>query len=291
MSFSEERIISLAVLLTCFNRVDKTLACLQNLFRQQFDLDINIKVFLVDDGSTDKTSEKVHAEFPDVNILQGDGNLFWNGGMHKAFGEALKYNFDYYLWLNDDTNLHDGALNTLIKTHMGLVEKSLEKSVVITATRDPQTGEFSYGGYRRLRKLLNPLDLQLIPASNELTECDTFCGNVVLIPRQVADVVGNINPVYKHRWGDVDYGLRAHEKGCKNWVAPGILADCEANPNADRWREVKMPFKQKIQELHSLKGIGKRDWYLYTSNYGGLLWPLAWVRPYVRIFYDSFIKK
>ena len=94
-----------AVLLTCHNRVEKTLKCLSKLFGQQVDESVKVTVYLVDDGSTDGTGIAVKDRYPDINVIYGDGSLFWNGGMHQAFAEALKVGFDYYLWLNDDTNL------------------------------------------------------------------------------------------------------------------------------------------------------------------------------------------
>jgi GT2 family glycosyltransferase len=83
----------LAVLMTCFNRKEMTLEALRSLFSQKQVEDLNVTVYLVDDGSRDGTSQAVAERFPRVSILQGDGSLFWNGGMRKAFAEALTANF------------------------------------------------------------------------------------------------------------------------------------------------------------------------------------------------------
>jgi GT2 family glycosyltransferase len=80
----------------------------------------------VDDGSTDDTATAVSQRFPQVKILQGTGSLFWNGGMRIAFAQALQHDYDYYLWLNDDTVLYPNALETLLTTAQTLQSK--EKS-------------------------------------------------------------------------------------------------------------------------------------------------------------------
>jgi glycosyltransferase involved in cell wall biosynthesis len=49
--------IKIAVLITCHNRIQKTQTCLKSLFKQKKIENINLKVFLVDDGSTDGTKE------------------------------------------------------------------------------------------------------------------------------------------------------------------------------------------------------------------------------------------
>ncbi|MCK5662791.1 MAG: glycosyltransferase family 2 protein, partial [Thiotrichaceae bacterium] len=267
------------------NRFGITLACLDSLFAQNNLDSIKLSVFLVDDNSADGTADAVHERYPQVHIIMGDGNLFWNRGMHRSFEEALKTGFDFYLWLNDDTTLHSEALEVLLKTHQELVEDGIPASIVIASTKDPVTGEFTYGGYRQSSNF-NPLSLRLTPAADKPIYCDTFCGNVVLIPRRVAGVVGNIDPVFKHRWGDVDYGLRAKSIGCQCWIVPGYHAECAANPNADRWRDKKLPIKDKLKDIRSIKGLAKNDWKIYVRRHGGLLWPLMWVRPYMRLLYD-----
>lgn len=279
-----------AVLMACHNRVNKTIACLDALYAQKNIDDVEVNVFLLDDGSTDGTAELVKEKYPDVNIIMGDGSLFWNRGMHRAFEEALKVGFDYYLWLNDDTTLHDDALDILLKTHRELSATQTPASVVIASTKDPVTGEFTYGGYRQSGRF-NPLGLSLVPAEDKTIYCDTFCGNVVLIPKEVTDIVGNMDPVYKHRWGDVDYGLRAKALGCKNWIMPGYHAECDANPKAERWRDKDLSLKERLKDLHSIKGHGKEDWSIYVRRHGGILWPLMWVRPYLRIMLDTVVSR
>lgn len=83
----------IAALLTCFNRKEKTLQCLKSLFQVL----PGCIVFLVDDASTDGTSDAVKQLFPEVHIIRGDGNLFWSRGMFTAWKEAVKGNYNYLL--------------------------------------------------------------------------------------------------------------------------------------------------------------------------------------------------
>ena len=69
----------IATLLTCHNRVAKTIACLSSLQAINFNSDI----YLVDDGSEDGTSKIVNKLYPNVNIILGNGDLFWNRGMYR----------------------------------------------------------------------------------------------------------------------------------------------------------------------------------------------------------------
>jgi GT2 family glycosyltransferase len=283
-----DALISIAVLMTCHNRVNNTLKCLSRLFEQSVLDQVALSVYLVDDGSSDGTGDAVRKQYPDVNVINGDGSLFWNRGMHSAFEEALKGGFDYYLWLNDDTYLYRDTLKTLLSVHEELASRGNTRSIVVASTRDPDTGEFTYGGFRNTRGAINRVGLTPTPPEDRPIQCDSMCGNCVLIPDGVASIVGNIDPEYRHQWGDADYGLRAVKNGCSVWIAPGYLADCEGNPDADRWKLPGLPLKERLAELRSIKVHGKDDWFRFVRRHGGLLWPLVWISPYVRVLISSF---
>ena len=82
--------INIAVLITCHNRKNKTIRCLNNIFNQKYKGNIKFKVFLVDDNSSDGTNKAIKSLFPLVKIIKGNGNLFWAGGMRLAWKKALK---------------------------------------------------------------------------------------------------------------------------------------------------------------------------------------------------------
>ncbi|MEZ4774406.1 MAG: glycosyltransferase family 2 protein [Bacteroidia bacterium] len=278
---------TLGVVMTCYNRRDKTLTCLENVYAQEglgeiFDLE----VFMTDDGSTDGTADAVRNRFPEVHVLEGNGSLFWNGGMNLAYGEALKHNLDFYLWLNDDTFLYADAIRRLLETDTWLTVQGHPTSMVLGGTADPRTGEFSYGGFKRVS--LWTLKMLPVAPGDEPRECTTNTGNCVLIPRSVAEKVGNIEPYYTHRWGDPDYGLRARKKGCTVWLAAGYIGTCESNPTAERWTDRTLPLKERLRDFHSVKGYIKKDWFFYVRRHGGLLWLLLWIKPYVDMLVTSF---
>ena len=77
----------LAVLLTCFNRKEKTLQALKCVYQAQeyYGNELIITIYLTDDGSTDGTATEVKKQFPQVNILNGTGTLFWAEGMRKSW--------------------------------------------------------------------------------------------------------------------------------------------------------------------------------------------------------------
>jgi len=271
----------IAVLMTCFNRKKMTLDALESLFSQKQVEDLNLTVYLVDDGSRDGTSQAVEERFPLVSILQGDGSLFWNGGMRKAFAHAFAEDFDGYLWFNDDTCLDADALHRLILCVNKMTE-SLGPAIVVGSVRDPQTGERSYGGVRRRASKFRLEFLPQLPDDSEPIPCDTMNGNFTLIPAAVARRLGNLDGTFRHQLGDFDYGLRAIKAGIPIIIAPGYFGDCSDNAVDGTWRDHSQPLAQRWRHLLSPKGAPLREWLFYTRRHFGWRWPLYALSPYVK---------
>ena len=73
---------TIAVLLTCHNRRQHTLACLEGIHRNTVD-GVTVDIHLVDDGSSDGTAEAVAEAYPDVEITTRLGRIVLGRG-HAA---------------------------------------------------------------------------------------------------------------------------------------------------------------------------------------------------------------
>lgn len=268
---------SIAVLMTCYNRRETTLACLRSLFEQG----VNFEVYLVDDGSSDGTGEAVKTTYPTVNILRGTGNLYWGGGMRLAFGEALKQDYAFYLWLNDDTLLNQGALRKLLTTSQTLAQNGMTEAIIVGSTCDRLTKKATYGGTRRVKQWYSN-KYEFIEPRDYLQESETLNGNCVLIPRAVAAKVGNIDPVFIHSLGDLDYGLRARKRGCSVWIAPGFVGTCSHNQISGSWADKRLPLRDRLKKVIQPKAFPLKAWTVFTRRHSGFFWFLYWILPYLR---------
>ncbi|MEM8677102.1 MAG: glycosyltransferase family 2 protein [Cyanobacteria bacterium P01_G01_bin.67] len=268
---------SVAVIMTCHNRHDITISCLQLLHQQNAKFD----VYLVDDGSSDGTRDSIGRNYPEIKLFQGDGNLFWAGGMRVAFGEALKDDYDYYAWLNDDTMLYPEALSNLLNTHSILAQRGYPDSIVVGSTQDPITGKPTYGGAVKSKRWYSN-KLEFLEPGEELQECDTMYGNFVLIPRSVAAKVGNIDPIFIHALGDLDYGLRARQLGCFIWAAPGFVGTCAQNSAAGSWIDLNLSVGERLKKAFQVKNFPIAPWTTFTKRHSGFWWFLFWFLPYIR---------
>lgn len=278
--------VSIATIITCHNRKEKTLTCLTNLMNQEAISDIDLNVYLVDDGSTDGTGTAVKQNFPHVNVLQGDGTLYWNGGMRFAFYEALKNDYDYYLWLNDDTFLYLDAIKLLLETSNNM-KRQKGKDVIVTGTiKDIDTEKVNYGG-RNIKSKFQPLKFIQLESSVEPKRCDTFNGNIVLIPRNVTKGIGNISLVFsKQHSGDFNYGLRAKYAGFESWVAPGIIGTCSSNSIDGSIFDKSLSLKERKNKMNTPQGVPPaKEWMIFAKRHAGFLWPFYWIRTMVRVIF------
>jgi GT2 family glycosyltransferase len=268
-------------ILTCHNRREKTLACLEALEAQRLPRGVSLSVVLTDDNSTDGTTDAVRKLFPEVKILRGDGTLYWNGGMRLAFAEGMKCDPAFYWWLNDDTDLEPDALARLLQTYHALAASGVPDPIVVGSMKDPTTGVLTYGGMVRSARW-HPFRFQQVEPGDEPIRCDAMNGNCVLISRSVVRKVGNLDPVFTQGRGDYDYALRAWKAGCSVWVAPGNFGTCERDLQVETMPGRKRRLNERIRMLSDPKGLPWREWYVFSRRHGGAFWLLFLVSPYVR---------
>lgn len=197
------------IIIPVHNRKQITLNCLKNL--EDCGVLQKYHIVVVDDGSTDGTSEAIRNDYPSTEILQGDGNLWWTGAIVLGMKYAYKQGAKYCIWLNDDLQLSKGTIENLLNyintnnnTIIGCQGVELEDMTSIV-----------FGGKRKTWK-----GYQLIQAPiNDVISCDLLSGNVVCLPLSVIDKIGY--PDIKntpHYGGDSLYLIRAKKAGFSIYV-------------------------------------------------------------------------
>jgi GT2 family glycosyltransferase len=273
--------VTIAVLLTCYNRREHTLACLDSIHANAV-AGVSVNVYLVDDASTDGTAEAVAVAYPDVHVSVSSGDLFWGGGMRLAFNRAVPASPDFLLWINDDVTLYPDALARLLIASNAIPAEQRERSIVVGSSRDPITGETTYGGVERTDRLRR-MAFSLIEPKDTVQPCETMNGNIVLVPRSVYQILGNIDRRFTHAMGDYDYGLRAGVAGCHVFIAPGHLGTCRLNLAVGSFFDTQLSRRERIRLAFSPKGLPPAQWATLCRRYAGPLWPANALLPYVRM--------
>lgn len=266
----------IAAIMTCHNRRNETLTCIESLFAAQSE-GLKVTVYLTDDGSQDGTSEAVRTQFADVRISDGDGSLFWCRGMARSWGVASLSAADAYLWVNDDVVVNRDSLKImvdLLKEKRDLVGRDV---VVVGSLLDPATHKTSYG-VSRLASWWHPTRSTMIEVNGTPAEADSFHGNLVLIPTKVFDAVGGMDTHYSHGMGDTDYAFRVKRAGFQIWTPGCPSGYCPSNPAVGRG----------IRQRASRKYAPPGDWwYFVRAHCPPWLWVPVFASPYVGAILES----
>lgn len=288
--------MNIAVLLTCYNRKDKTCACIHNLYvaLHQYNLEnpknlLSIEVFLVDDGCTDGTTEAVRSSFSDKNIhiIRGTGSLFWAGGMRCAWREAHKEHqrWDFYLLLNDDTDIFPNAFEVLMQTHNYCIAQYRMSGVYTGATCARDNHELcTYGGdvwLNRMKgttKRLNPSGVPQL--------CDMANANILLVSSLVVDRIGMLSKDYQHGLADYDYAIRARKEKIPVLLTAEYCGECD-NDHTDLQVEALHICNMSLSErkkyfkhpVHS-----NRDYLRFICNTSPLRFPMVWIGRILNLY-------
>ncbi|MCR5556328.1 MAG: glycosyltransferase family 2 protein [Butyrivibrio sp.] len=277
--------MKICVMLTCFNRKDKTINCIKSLISGNKS---RIDFIVVDDGSSDGTGDALEtmakelyekdSEHASIEVIRAGGGLYYSGGMRKAM-EAAKEKYgkanadtepDFYVLANDDVEFDAGVLDAI---------SSDTATVLVGAMRD-NTGKCSYGGIR----YYSGIHYNQIGPDAADRSCDTFNANFVVIPKEIFKAVPVIDPVYVHSLGDFDYGLQIKKAGYRIEVTDHFVGTCNNNPSTGTWNDKSLGRIERIKRKESIKGAPAKQWFHFVNkNFGFGRALFCSVTPYIRI--------
>ncbi|MBQ0074365.1 MAG: glycosyltransferase family 2 protein [Prevotella sp.] len=227
---------NIAVIITCFNRCRLTVESLKALYLSRDNYnnahkeeELALTLFLTDDGCTDGTAETVLATFPgeEINIVKGDGSLYWAGGMRKAWKAAMEEyaRWHFYILLNDDTQCMPEALGILMDTQKQLQKMHGMEGIVSGVCQSPDGKTITYGAEYYTRPLIGK-SLIMHPTGKP-EPCYRTNANLVLVASNVVSTIGMFDDGFIHSCADWAYGIKACKAGLPVYITPVACAICD----------------------------------------------------------------
>jgi GT2 family glycosyltransferase len=191
----------LYIVIPVFNRLKYTRECLLSL-RQQTCQDF--RVVVVDDGSTDGTDLMLAQEFPEVEVVTGDGNLFWTAGVNLGIRRALALGASRIMTMNNDLLVMPDFIDRML-----FWADQRPDAVLGSLELDVATGQPVYGGERLDWATNTRHDLLAeLPANQRqgLHPVTYLPGRGLLIPLKVIETIGLFDEKrLPHYLADFDY--------------------------------------------------------------------------------------
>ena len=277
----------IAILFTCFNRKEKTLRALNAITKALNNYNTKNKtlkatIYVTDDGCTDGTPKAIQKEFPEVKILKGDGTLFWAEGMRIAWLEALKYKYDAYLLMNDDTEVYNNVLHELFMAHEFCKENFKSQGIYLGATEN-KVGKLTYGGsiltnsFLAKQKRLHP--------NGTFQKCDLGNANIMLVTKEVVDKIGILSAGYAHGKADYDYTLMAKRHGIKVLLSSVFCGICE-NDHRDYYENFeKKTISERKRLLYNPTGIDFKSQLKFNKKFFPFRYPFVLFFGYFKVYF------
>jgi len=231
------------VVMPVHNNVDMALDFLEGIQRQSY---ADKQVVLVDDGSTDGLADRVGEKYPDAVILRGNGDLWWGGGLHKAFlwikGEVQRQT-GYVLLANIDTCLDEDFLARGAEVLARHPDCMLVPNVYRVSNRE----FYDTGIYRYRFSDLSFVQVQ----SPEAANCANTRGLMMSVDNFLR--IGGFRPkLLPHYLSDIEFTFRAIKKGVKPLSVHEhtLYADIE-NTGVKGESFLQMTFRDRVRTLFS----------------------------------------
>ena len=237
--------ISISIVTPVHNRKDLTLLCLKSINRLNCE-GLKVNVIIVDDGTTDGTGEAIKESFPGVEIIDGDGTLWFTEGTNVGIRAALKRESKYILLINDDQVFDENSLKYMVETAEKYPKTIVGSLLLLWDTPhklfqvSPIWDTFA-GGWRHWHHQT----IWTIP--NKPWEVGIIVGNCLLVPTEAFLKFGLMDSKRFPNFGDAELTPRMKRKGYNLLIDPRARVFCQPNnlPN----RVSKMTFSQKFDAL------------------------------------------
>lgn len=207
-----------SIIVLNYNGFQDTLECINSLKKH---LSSNYSIVLVDNASTDQSVSVFKdliekGEWKEITLLEAKQNNGFSAGNNLGLNYAKTHFQSNYFWLlNNDTCLKDDALSPLIHESQNQPNVGILGSLLLFYDRpntaqgiggrlNRYTGKFEQVGFNKRREEIDALDKEKL---------DFVIGASLFVNRSFLDKVGLLAEDYFLYFEEIDWSLRAKEKG------------------------------------------------------------------------------
>src|SRR5258708_7733958 len=230
----------LAIIVVTWNVRSLVLDALRTVYAELASGNLDAEVYVVDNASTDGTTESIRADFPAVKVLAQASNLGFAAGNNVAmralgFRDIATLNPHgpkAALLLNPDTLVQPGAIRTLYEQLFRLPRAGAVGAQLAYADGSFQHGAFAFPGLWQIAIEMFPLPGRLyesrlngryshaLYATGEPFPVDHPLGAAFMVRREVIEQIGLLDEQFYMYCEEVDWSMRIYSAGWEIYMVP-----------------------------------------------------------------------
>lgn len=217
-----------AIVILNYNGQEILPECLESLRRLKADY----HTIVVDNASTDRSTEVVETKFSEVTLVKNATNLGFAEGNNVGIRLALDQGFEAVMLLNNDTKVDPGLVGQLLAANTPLASpkiyfypgfefhharyKDTDRGKVIWYAG----GSIDWDNVWGVHRGVDEVDRGQYDLADELEFATGCC---LLIRREVFDQIGLFDPRYFLYYEDLDFCVRARRAGLTIRYTPSAI--------------------------------------------------------------------
>jgi GT2 family glycosyltransferase len=234
-----------------------------------------LEKIVIDDGSTDGTSDAIRNSYPDVRIIGGNGELWCSGAVNLGVELAFKGTPDYVLVINDDTVFDPQFLRNMVataeanpRTVVGALLLLWDEPHRVFQVA-PRWDTF-YGGWRHLREQT----VWTVP--DRAFDVALIVGNCTLFPAAAFREEGLFATRWLPHFGDAEFTPRLRKRGWRLLIEPRARVFNQPNETPAKMGDMSVSelysvVWKKYNHPHNLRNRFMMYWLGAPSKIQGFL--------------------
>lgn len=204
------------IVIVVWNGLEDTLECLESLEHCHF---VRKRILIVDNASSDGSSQIIAQRFPGIQIIRSARNLGFTGGNNLGLEEALRQRAKYAFLLNNDTTVAPDVLERMVRwadanPRAGMI------APVIHYYESPAEIWFAGARVNLARGMATHDPIRDLSTQAAPFGTDWVSGCAMLVRLSAVMAVGMFDPRFYLTWEDVDWCLRMRAVGYRVVVVP-----------------------------------------------------------------------
>ncbi|HEY1801716.1 MAG TPA: glycosyltransferase family 2 protein [Terriglobales bacterium] len=191
----------------------------------------NLRIIVVDNGSTNDSIDRIQAAHPDILLLESKENLGFAGGNNVGIRYALDHGADCVWLLNNDTKPSPDALSELVAK--ALTDDKIGAVASVTYFSDSPANVEAWAG-ARVNLAIGYSQNSRVPRDDSWFH--SLNGTSMLISCEAIKEAGLLDEGFFLYWEDTEFCLRLRKQGWRIAPAPEskVLHKVHASTNGNQ---------------------------------------------------------